>query len=146
MALSRRSPYLKETNRVSGLMLANNTSVSQLFERTLWQYDKLRKREAFMGQYKKIAMFADDFSEFDNSREVVQQLCDEYRAAETPEYISYGTPGAPPAASMVRGCAHVLVNVRERGKFCGGVGNVHLRGCVSLSMSAYLPRSLDACV
>eukprot|EP00041_Stephanoeca_diplocostata_P033222 m.1093225 g.1093225 ORF g.1093225 m.1093225 type:complete len:490 (+) comp24295_c0_seq3:261-1730(+) len=98
VALSRRSPYLKETNRVSGLMLANNTSVSQLFERTLWQYDKLRKREAFMGQYKKIAMFADDFSEFDKSREVVQQLCDEYRAAETPEYISYGTPAAPPSA------------------------------------------------
>jgi 4-amino-4-deoxy-L-arabinose transferase-like glycosyltransferase len=31
VALSRRSPYVKETHRVSGLMLANNTSISQIF-------------------------------------------------------------------------------------------------------------------
>jgi tubulin gamma len=59
-------------------MIANNTSVSQLFARTLAQYDKLRKREAFMDQFRKQPMFRDDLSEFDDAREVIQQLHDEY--------------------------------------------------------------------
>ena len=111
VALSRRSPYIKETNRVSGLMLANNTSVAQLFKRTLVQYDKLRKREAFMEQFKKMPMFRDDLSEFDESRSVVQQLTDEYIAAESAGYVSYGSgsklsagtgdPRMPPAARPV---------------------------------------------
>jgi len=92
VALSKRSPYVKETHRVSGLMLANNTSVSQLFEKTALQYDKLRKREAFIDQYRKYRMFKDDLSEFDSAREVIQQLTDEYKAAETKDYISYGGP------------------------------------------------------
>ena len=69
-------------------MLANNTSVAQLFQHTLSQYDKLRRREAFMDQFKKKPMFQDDLTEFDESREVVQHLMDEYEAAETAGYIS----------------------------------------------------------
>lgn len=88
VALSKRSPYVRETHRVSGLMLANNTSVSQLFGKVCWQYDKLRKREAFMDQFKKMPMFKDDLSEFDRARECIQQLQDEYKAAESPDYIS----------------------------------------------------------
>eukprot|EP00039_Didymoeca_costata_P011449 m.160807 g.160807 ORF g.160807 m.160807 type:complete len:448 (+) comp15175_c2_seq1:195-1538(+) len=88
VALSKRSPYVKETTRVSGLMMANNTSVAQLFQRTLTSYDKLRKREAFMDQFKKQPMFRDDLSEFDQSREVVQQVMDEYKAAESAGYVS----------------------------------------------------------
>ena len=42
--------------------------VSQLFQRTMTQYDKLRKREAFMDQFRKQPMFRDDLSEFDDSR------------------------------------------------------------------------------
>lgn len=63
----------------------------QLFERTLHQYDKLRKREAFMDQFKKEAIFKDNLDEFDNSREVIQQLVDEYHAATKPDYLSWGT-------------------------------------------------------
>ena len=55
------------------------------------QYDKLRKREAFLDQFKKELMFKDNLDEFDDSREVVQQLVDEYKAATRPDYISYGT-------------------------------------------------------
>jgi len=62
----------------------------QLFERSLRQYDKLRKREAFLDQFKKMAMFKDDLDEFDSSREVLQQLIDEYHAATTPDYINWG--------------------------------------------------------
>uniref|UniRef100_A0A2K5I856 Tubulin gamma chain n=1 Tax=Colobus angolensis palliatus TaxID=336983 RepID=A0A2K5I856_COLAP len=62
-----------------------------LFERTCRQYDKLRKREAFLEQFRKEDMFKDNFDEMDTSREIVQQLIDEYHAATRPDYISWGT-------------------------------------------------------
>jgi tubulin gamma len=49
-------------------MLANHTSMAQLFGRTITQYDKLRKRNAFLEQYHREPMFADNFDEFDSSR------------------------------------------------------------------------------
>ncbi|XP_071157684.1 tubulin gamma-1 chain isoform X3 [Mytilus edulis] len=94
VALSRKSPYIQTANRVSGLMLANHTSISSLFERTLNQFDKLRKREAFMDQFKKESIFKDNLDEFDNSREVIQQLVDEYQAATKPDYLAWGTQQA----------------------------------------------------
>ena len=71
-------------------MLANHTSISSLFERALKDYDKLRKREAFLDQFKKEDMFSDNLDEFDESREVVQQLVDEYHAATKENYLSWG--------------------------------------------------------
>ena len=47
-------------------------------------------------------MFADDLTEFDESREIVQSLINEYRASESPDYINWGLddaaqqPAAPP--------------------------------------------------
>lgn len=90
VALSKKSPYIQSAHRVSGLMLANHTNISALFERTLRQYDKLRKREAFLEQFRKESMFIDSLDELDQSREVVQQLVDEYVAATTPDYLSWG--------------------------------------------------------
>ena len=84
-------------NRVSGIMMANHTSMAsvsplilipilflphsqllshpgtkltplQLFKRMLDQYDRLRKRNAFLDQYRKTEMFADNLDEFDDSR------------------------------------------------------------------------------
>ena len=46
VALSKKSPYLQSAHRVSGVMLANHTSIAQIFQRTASQFDKLRKREA----------------------------------------------------------------------------------------------------
>ena len=40
----------------------------QLFKRTLDQYDRLRKRGAYIEQYKKEDMFKDGLEEFDDSR------------------------------------------------------------------------------
>ena len=82
VALSRKSPYVQTNHRVSGLMLANHTSVASLFKRTCDQYDKFRKRNAFLDQYKKEAMFADSLDEFDESRQVVQDMIDQYSACE----------------------------------------------------------------
>lgn len=64
---------------------------SQLFQRTLQQFDKLRKREAFLEQFRKEPMFQDNLDELDNSREVVQNLVDEYLAATRPDYLTWGT-------------------------------------------------------
>ena len=41
---------------------------TQLFGRTINQYDKLRKRNAFLEQYRREPMFADGLEEFDSSR------------------------------------------------------------------------------
>eukprot|EP00096_Caligus_rogercresseyi_P010311 TRINITY_DN3710_c0_g1_i1.p1 TRINITY_DN3710_c0_g1~~TRINITY_DN3710_c0_g1_i1.p1 ORF type:complete len:462 (+),score=170.65 TRINITY_DN3710_c0_g1_i1:212-1597(+) len=90
VALSRKSPYVSTTHRVSGLMLANHTSISTLFQRALRDYDKLRKREAFIDQFRKEDMFRDSLDEMDDSREVVQTLVDEYTAATKPDYLNWG--------------------------------------------------------
>ena len=75
------------------------------------QYDRLRKRNAFLDQYKKEPIFQNDLSEFDESRYLnfpLSQLCKfpsnvvlyratvdellrEYKACGSPDYISYGT-------------------------------------------------------
>lgn len=93
VALSRRSPYLKMENRVSGLLLANHTSIRTLFSRTVTQYDKLRKRGAFLEPYRKDALFGGNLDEFDSSRETVLELIDEYKAAESDNYIHWASSG-----------------------------------------------------
>ena len=93
VALSKRSPYLQTENRVSGLLLANHTSIRSLFERIVRQYDKLRKRDAFMDGYRVGDLFAENFDEFDSSRETVQELIDEYHAAEHDNYIEWAASG-----------------------------------------------------
>jgi len=103
VALSRKSPYVKSAHRVHGLMLANHTSIRHLFSKCLNQYDRLMKRKAFLDNYERTRMFQDDLSEFDDSREVVEQLVEEYKACESPDYVqwSYDAPpgGTLPAAS-----------------------------------------------
>ncbi|KAL5993548.1 Tubulin gamma-1 chain [Asimina triloba] len=77
--------------QVSGLMLASHTSIRHLFSKCLSQYEKLRKKQAFLDNYRKFPMFADnDLSEFDESRELIESLVDEYKACESPDYIKWG--------------------------------------------------------
>ena len=87
VALTKKSPYLQNTHRVSGLMLANHTSVATLFRRIVVQYDKMRKRNAYLEQYKKEAPFSDGLGEFDEAREVVMGCIGEYEAAERDDYL-----------------------------------------------------------
>lgn len=89
VALSRSSPYVQSSHRVSGLMLANHTSICSLFERVLNQYDKLRKRGAFLDQFRKEEMFKDDLHELDDSRDVVDSLVQEYEAATRADYLQW---------------------------------------------------------
>ncbi|RMZ57183.1 hypothetical protein APUTEX25_004017 [Auxenochlorella protothecoides] len=95
VALSRKSPYTKSGHRVSGLMLANHTSIRHLFNRTISQFDKLFQRKAFVDNYKEFPMFHRSsgsgielsLDEFLDAREVVQGMSDEYAAAESADYI-----------------------------------------------------------
>ncbi|RWW58829.1 hypothetical protein BHE74_00034292 [Ensete ventricosum] len=48
----------KDRCDVSGLMLANHTSIRHLFSKCLGQYEKLRKKQAFLDNYRKFPMFA----------------------------------------------------------------------------------------
>jgi hypothetical protein len=68
---------VQQQHRVSGLMLANHTSIQALFRKILSQYDKLRSKKAFINNYTPEPIFADGLEEFDSSREVVQSLVDE---------------------------------------------------------------------
>lgn len=101
VALTRTSPYNKPPYttrappRVSGLMLANHTGIATLFKRIVSQYDRLRKRNAFLEQYKKFSTFQDGFTEFDTSREVVMDLISEYEEAERADYLSGGKDDEP---------------------------------------------------
>lgn len=81
---------MASSHRVSGLMLANHTGIASMFKRTADQYDRLRKRNAFLDMYKREAMFSSDLSEFDEARETVTELMAEYRAAEKDDYITGG--------------------------------------------------------
>lgn len=129
VALTRKSPYITTNHRVSGLMLANHTSIAsvrflliftlstyltclactrlQLFKRMLDQFDRLRKRNAFLEQYKKEKMFENGLEEFDDARyyyyflesswlltlcthrATCEELLKEYKACESSDYISY---------------------------------------------------------
>lgn len=90
VALSRKSPYVKTSHRVSGLMLANHTSIHNLFSQIIKQYDTMRRHNAFLKEYIKESIFSDSLEEFDHSRETVAGLVEEYKAAEGPNYVNYG--------------------------------------------------------
>ncbi|GFH23653.1 tubulin gamma chain [Haematococcus lacustris] len=100
VALSKKSPYVHTGHRVSGLMLANNTSIRHLFNKVLRDYDKL------MGprQERQYALFKDannglSLEEFADAREVVADLSAEYealrgRALEAGSCVGLGCPAA----------------------------------------------------
>jgi len=88
VALSRRSPYVQSAHRVSGLMLANHTSISSLFEKTLNSFNLLRKKKAFLEKYRQEKDF-EMFEEFDSADNVVKEVIDEYQAATKASYVNY---------------------------------------------------------
>ncbi|TIB70672.1 tubulin gamma chain [Wallemia mellicola] len=88
VALTRKSPYVPSSHRVNGLMLANHTSIASLFKRVRDQYDRLMKRNAFLEPYKRERMFSNNMDEFHDSREVVQDMIDEYQVGYlTPKFL-----------------------------------------------------------
>jgi tubulin gamma len=103
VALTKSSPYVNTSHRVSGLMLANHTSVATLFKRILGQYEKMRKRNVFIEGYKRTAPFAEGLEEFDVAKEVVSDLIREYEEAETEGYLDVGSSSAADGAGAGSG-------------------------------------------
>jgi tubulin gamma len=79
-------------------MLANHTGINTLFKRIVGQYDRLRKRNAFLEQYKREEPFRDGLGEFDSAREVVMELIGEYEEAEKANYLTGGDDKDPTEA------------------------------------------------
>ena len=44
---------------------------------------------AYLHEYKQLEMFSDGLDEFKDARQVVQSLIDEYKAAETKDYVNF---------------------------------------------------------
>lgn len=89
VALSKKSPYIENQHKVSGLMMANHTSIRHLFSKILKSYEILRNKGAFLDQYKREKIFEDNFDEFDDARNEVELLIEEYQNAEKPNYIDW---------------------------------------------------------
>jgi len=49
----------------------------------------MRTRKAYIMNYEKYDIFQNDFEEFDHAKEVVEQLMDEYKAAERANYVDW---------------------------------------------------------
>jgi tubulin gamma len=90
--ITRRSPFVHTSNRVTGFMLANHTSVATLLERMIKQFNKLRDRNAYLQEFRKEEIFRDDLGELDDSRAKVQEVIEEYRLAETSSYADFPSP------------------------------------------------------
>jgi Tubulin C-terminal domain len=122
VALSNQSPYVKSAHRVSGLMLANHTSIRLLIEKCLRGFRKLFPK-FYVDHYKDFKLFNDGegnliLDEFHDAAHVVQDLCDEYKACESDDYIT-STSGSGAAASASGAGAPVVeqysdARVRQR--------------------------------
>ena len=71
-------------------MIANHTGISGLFRKILDQYEKMRKRNAYIDTYRKEDMFRDNLDEFDDAKEVVASVVQEYEAANREDYLEQG--------------------------------------------------------
>ncbi len=89
VVLSKKSPYVQTPHRISGLMLANHSSIHGLLGQCVKHFNIVYKKKAFIDKYKSVDKFADSFDEFEDSREVVVNLIEEYKATEKPDYINW---------------------------------------------------------
>lgn len=84
VVLAKKSPYVQSANRVSGLMMANHSSMASLINQTVTDYDKIFKSKAFLAQYGEYI----EMDEFKNAKEVALDLIDEYKSTEKVEYAN----------------------------------------------------------
>lgn len=71
--------------QISGLSLINSTGIAILLKKICSQYDKLKNKNAFTEMYKK---HLNGLDEFDESREVIENVILEYEKAELSSYCN----------------------------------------------------------
>ena len=89
VALSKKSPYIETAYKVSGLMLANHTSINLLMQQIVESFNTLYKKKAYLDRFRKEDMFKDSLDEFENSLEVTQKVINEYKACEQKNYLEW---------------------------------------------------------
>jgi tubulin gamma len=91
LAMSQKSSFDRGNEGiVSGLMLSNSTSILHTLEREVKNYDKLMYKNAFINNYLKSDYeheCGDILQEFQDSRDVVEALINEYRSSGTLAYM-----------------------------------------------------------
>ncbi len=90
VALSKKSPYLETPYKVSGLMLANHTSISILMQGIIDSFNSIFKKKAYIDMFRREEMFSDNLEEFTDAAEVVQKVVEEYNASERNDYLEWG--------------------------------------------------------
>jgi tubulin gamma len=90
VALSKKSPYVETSHKVSGLMIANHTSIAQLFTSILQSYNQLFKKKVFLDNYKKEDIFKDNLDEFIDAQDILEKVVDEYQASEKYDFLDWG--------------------------------------------------------
>ncbi|KAI3406682.2 TUB4 [Candida oxycetoniae] len=84
-----KSPFLKDQS-LEGIQLSNNTSIIEVFEKILRQYDMLAKRKAYWNTYceenspEELDKITGIFSE---SKEAVVSVINEYKACKSMNYL-----------------------------------------------------------
>ena len=89
VALSKKSPYIETAYKVSGLMLANHTSINLLMQQIVDSFNNMYKKKAYLDSFKKEDMFKDSLSEFDDSLDVTMKVINEYKACEKKDYLQW---------------------------------------------------------
>ena len=90
VALSKKSPYVETAYKVSGLMLANHTSIAQLMQGIVDAHNSMFKKKAYIDMFRKEDMFKDSLDEFNDSMDVVNKVIEEYNASERADYLEWG--------------------------------------------------------
>lgn len=85
-----KKPYNVKTRGLSGFQISNNTSIVNMFQKTVRQYELLAKRAAYINFY----MESNDPTEraqvldtFNECKELVLSVIDEYRSSTTLSYL-----------------------------------------------------------
>nr|AAC08441.1 gamma-tubulin [Entamoeba histolytica] len=86
---TRVSPLVKRGNRMSGMLLANNTSIRYYFQDILKAFDQMFKKRVYLQTDRDNLR---KFPEFEESKEIVKCVIEEYAKAESIEYSHYSYP------------------------------------------------------
>ncbi|GME80532.1 unnamed protein product [[Candida] boidinii] len=81
---------LQQQQQVSGLMLSNTTSINNLFNKILKDYDSFMKRGAYLNWYQNKEyekLNGDIMAEFSDSREIFHKVIQEYKNCESISYL-----------------------------------------------------------
>ncbi|VDN38874.1 unnamed protein product [Gongylonema pulchrum] len=81
----RSSPYLPTINRVTGLMLCNNTNIASIFQQNLNQCELLLRKKAYLDQF--LREDPDIVAALNDAVERVRETTALYRKATEPDFL-----------------------------------------------------------